>query len=46
MNWENELQKIKNGRVLDVATGAGGFLSKVEKYLSYPEKMFGIDTNQ
>lgn len=46
MNWENELQKIKNGRVLDVATGAGGFLTKVEKYLSNPEKMIGIDTNQ
>lgn len=46
MNWENELQKIINGRVLDVATGAGGFLTKVEKHLSNPEKMIGIDTNQ
>ena len=46
MNWEKELQGMSNARVLDVATGAGGFLEHIGSYLPNPEKMIGIDTNQ
>lgn len=45
-NWKLALEQVEKGKILDVATGTGGFLDELNQYLIKPEEMVGIDANQ